>query len=395
MATLMEKSEQAQYERRLKRHKRQKLFIIIGIVVLIAGGCVYLINAYVNRVFNSYGVVKQIERKDTESTQYYNYKSGILKVSRDGASALDETGNLLFDGSYTMRNPKVDICGDYVAVADIGGYDIYVFDGENSGTKLTVEAPILQVEVAKQGVVAVLMEGKDTNTIHLINSNTTSNSLVADVTTNVYDNGFPVNISLSNDGKKLVTNYLVVKNGVLESKVTFYNFSEVGQNSVNRLIAMKDYGKKVISRVDFLNNDTVGVFAEDGIYLYSMPEKVSDIKEITFDQEIKSVFSNSSYVGVVLEQEAQENQYQVLAYDMGGSKVLDQYIDYTYDQILLADKEILFYSEYNCNILKLNGVEKFSYTFESPVTGLFPINNYNKYMLISDSTIDIIKLTEE
>lgn len=395
MATFVEKSEQNQYEKRIQRHKRQKLFVIVGIVGVLAVVCVYMVNSYINRKFNSYNVSKTIERQDTGSTAYYPYKNQVLKVSRDGASAVDAEGNITFNGSYEMQKPAVDICEDYIAVADIGGKDIYVFDGENSGTKITVTSPIIQVQVARQGVIAVLTEGKDTNTIQLLKTNTTTDAVIVDRPTNVYSNGFPVSIALSDDGTKLVTSYLLVNNGVIQNQITFYNFGEVGQNEVNKMVGMKDFGKTIVSKVTFLGNDTVCVFKEDGFELFSMKEKSKEIENITFKQEIKSVFHSSSYVGVVLDNGTQENPYQVVVYDTSGNKVLDCSIDYNYEQIYCTEKEILFFSEYEGHVLKLNGVEKFRYNFPSPVISLLPINDYNKYFLISDNNIDIIKLTEE
>ena len=56
---------------------------------------------------------------------------------------------------------------------------------------------------------------------------------------------------------------------------------------------------------------------------------------------------------------------------------------------------VLFYSQNEGHILKLNGVEKLSLQFSVNVTELLPLNNYNKYYLVEDNQIDIIKLTEE
>ena len=395
MATFADKSDYVQYEKRIRRHKKQKLFIIVGILIVAVAICVFLVFSYINRTFNSYTVTQQIERQDAGEVQYLPYKDQILKISRDGACAYNASGNITFNGSFNMRNPKVDICDNYIAVADIGGYSIYVFDGSNSGKEVKVTLPILQVQVAKQGMVAVLMEDKDTNVIQLIKSDGSANPLVAEKVTNVEKNGFPVNIALSDDGKKLVTNYMLVKNGVIKNQVTFYNFSDVGQNEVNRLVGMKDYGDTTIADVKFIGNDTACVLTTNGFEIFRFSEKSEEVYQETFKNTIKSVFATGSYIGFVTENYDEADKYQLQVYNTSGKKVYNDTIRFSYDKVIMSEKEMIFYSEKECHIIKLNGVEKFNYKFTQNVTAIMPINYYNKYYLVDDTAINLIKLTED
>lgn len=396
MALGRKKTEIPEYEQRIRKHRRQKLTIIgtiLGVVVVI---CVFLINAYINRVFNAYRITATVDRKESNGTQYMSYKNMLLKYSKDGASVIDSSGNTVWNGSYNMNNPQVDICGDYVAIADIGGYDIQVFNGSDSGTPIKVTQPILQVEVAKQGVVAVLQEGEDNNVFQIINPYNTAETLLIDRKTYVEKDGVPVNIAFSEDGTKLVTSYVDIKKGVIQSFITFYNFSEVGQNaSSNRIVGMKDYGSSVIAKVEFLGNDTVAVYGEHEITLFDMKEIQEEKKKISFEQEIKSTFHTDSYLGFVLEGSSKNEKYKLVVYDLSGNKVLDKKIDFNYDKVFMNNKEIIFQSNLSCEIIKLNGVTKFSYTFNAAINGIFPINHYNQYFFINGATIDIVKLTEE
>ncbi len=395
MATFTDKTDFVQYEKRIRRHKKQKLFIALGILLVAVVICVYLVYSYINRIFHDYSVTQEIERQDAGEVQYLPYGDQILKISRDGACAYSSSGNITFNGSYNMRNPQADICEDYVAVADIGGTSIVVFDGSNSGKEITVTLPILQIQVARQGMIAVLMEDKDTNIIKLIKSDTSVDAEVADVVTNVDKNGFPVSIALSDDGKRLVTSYMQVTNGVIKNQVTFYSFSEVGQNEVNRMVGMRDYGDTTIADIKFIGNDSVCVLSDKGFTLFGFSEKSEEVYEKTFDTTIKSVFSTDSYIGFVTEQYDQSDKYQVTVYNTNGKNVYDAPISFAYDKVLMSDKEMIFYSEHECHIIKLNGVEKFASTFDENISSVMAINHYNKYYLITDTNIDIIKLTED
>lgn len=385
------------YEKRLKNHKKHVITIAVFVILAVVIVCIYLVNSYLNRTFNSYKVVDEIERADSNTVKYASYGDKIIKYSRDGASAISDDGSVVWNGSYELQNPTIDMCGDYVAIADVGGTELYVYNGSDSGTKVEVLLPIVEVEVANQGLIAVVMENTDSNLIQLIDpySSAQVDNVVVEKQTSIQNNGFPVDISISNDGTKMVTNYLSVKNGVIQSQVTFYNFGEVGQNEVDRLVGMKDYGDQVIAKVEFLDNDTVGVYGESSVTLYSMKEINEEIKTLNWDKKINSIFSSSDYFGVILEDGNSEGNYQVCAYDLSGKEVMNENVDYQYTSVELSGSDLIFHSETTCNILRINGTEKFHYEFNKNLSYIFPLNNYTKYYLIDDTNINIIKLTEE
>ena len=54
----------------------------------------------------------------------------------------------------------VDICGDYIAVADKNSNDVYIYNQDSNQGKVTTNFPIVKVEVAEQGVMAVCQKIK-------------------------------------------------------------------------------------------------------------------------------------------------------------------------------------------------------------------------------------------
>lgn len=304
-------------------------------------------------------------------------------------------GSVLFNGSYELHNPSADVCGDYAAIADIGGKEIYVYNGKDSGTKVEVALPIVQVHVANQGMIAVLLEDKESNVIQLIDPYSTSKDMILNSRTVIQKHGFPIDIDISEDGTKMVTSYMSIQNGIIQSKVTFYNFREVGQNEVSRIVGMQDYGDEIIGKVEFVNNDTVCIFGEKTYSIFAMKEKPELIEKKEHAKEVRSIFFNEEYMGFVLENQEGDKKYQVVAYNLTGNKVLDQNVNYKYDTVKLYEDEIIFLSGLECNILKINGVEKLQCAFDQNVSYVIPGSSYNKYFLITDKSINIVKLTEE
>lgn len=396
MASLVERNEENRFVKAQKRKTAAKRIIIGICAAAIIGVIAYGVNSYVNKVFNTYEIVKTIPREDSNTVKYISSGSNIIKYSRDGAACYNANGEVLWNGSYDFKNPAIDICETYTAIADIGGKEAIVFNGNDSGTTITTLLPIVQVQVANQGVTALVLEDKTSNVIHIYAPNSVGMELKVEVPTNVQKDGFPVDIALSNDGRRMVSAYMNINNGVMENTVTFYNFGEVGQAMMNQVTGARSFENNVVAKVDFLNMNTICVYGERSFTLYSMEEKPEDIKQtITFEKNIRSTFSNSNYVGFVLENYEGNEKYQVVVYDVRANKVLDKTMNYDYETVFLSGKEIVFYRELECHILKLNGVEKLNYIFDKNIEYFMPINNYDKYFLIDNTEIQIIKLTEE
>ena len=394
MGTLNERSG----EYRLAREKTRKKIIAVITVILAVLFFAYIIwfiwNGVRNKEYHGYNTVKSYDRTDSNTVTYMNYGDNILKYSRDGAMAMDADGNTLWNGSFEMQNPMVDCRGSYVAAANTGGREVYGYIGEDSGTVIDVPLPVQAVRVAAQGVVAVLLEDENSNSINLYNPYDSSNKLLVEVPTNVKTDGYPVDIALSPDGQSLVTTYLTVNGGATESRVCFYNFSEVGQDK-NRIVGGKTYDSSLVSKIEFVNDDTVCVFLDNGFTLFRNMKQPAEIYSEEFESEIKSVVYDEGYVGYIFEQGDGDGKYSLKLYDADGKVILDSGIDYEYESVYLDGPEVIFMSAKGCNIIKTNGVCKLRCDFDTGVRYLFGTGKDDTYFMIDDRMINIVELTED
>lgn len=384
----------------IKLAKAKKRRLINRIIIAVAALAVISYIAYSvwdgmrNKEYHGYTVEASYDRSDGNTVVYKNYGDNILKYSRDGAMALDSDGNTLWNGSYEMQNPMIDCCGSYVAIADEGGKEIYVYSGTDSGSRIDVSLPIKNIRVASQGVVAVVLEDDKSNSINIYDPYSNTDKLLVEVPTNVKTDGYPVDIALSPDGNSLVTAYLSVENGVTESKVCFYNFSEVGQDK-NRVVGGKTYDTSMAVKLEFISDNSVCVFLDNGFSIFSNMKQPEELCQETFENEIKSVVYEKGHVGYIFEQNDNENRYNIKLYNSKGNLELDTGIDYDYDKVYMDNSELIFLSEKDCNIIKKNGSHKFEGMFDTGVQYLFGTGSSSKYFMIDDRMIRIIKLTED
>lgn len=396
MTTLAERTDKKRYEKAKKVQKQRRIGLAIVGIVLLVTVVVFLIDSQINKHYTDYTKLVSSKRVDSNTVKYTNYGNEMLKYSRDGASIINAKGEIFWNGSYDMKNPKAVVCGQYVAIGDIGGKQVCTYDGNGKSAKIEVVLPIIQVEVAAQGVVAIVLEDSTSNIIQLYAIEGTSGTLKVEIPTNVKTDGVPMDVSISEDGQKLVTTFVKLTEGKVESSVNFYNFGKIGQNSLDRIVGSRPFLEKLMGEVRFINNETVCVYGEREFSIYSMKQTPDDVCNKTFKKDIKNIFYNSSYVGVVLENgSGKEERYQVCVYNLKGKKILDKNVNYQYRTVELSEKEIIFFSETQCHILQLNGNEKFSREFDESIVYFYPIKGNEKYNLVDSENVCQVKLIQK
>lgn len=390
MAIELEKRDLRSYELRKRKHKQVITAITIVTIIISLGLIGFFVKLFLNKNYSKYEVLHSMERSDTSFSRYESYGSGIIKYSKDGAMAMDGAGNLLWNGPFEMKDPIVDITGKYVALADRGYDTIHIFNGNGGMETVNTNNRIIKIEVANQGVVAALLDGPDVNYIQLY---TEEGSMPVDIRTLNEKDGYPVDIALSQDGRKLVTSYVSILNGVTQSKVTFYNFGGVGQNYIGKVVGGFDFGQTIVPDVDFINNDTVCAFGDDKFSIYSMKEKPELVYEEKLSAEVKSIIHSEKYVGLVLNNDGEEKN-RIVIYDLKGKVIFNETTNLDYNKILISGDEVIAYSDNEWNIWNLSGSKKFHYTFDANISYILPVNNVDKYILVDDTSINEIKLLE-
>ncbi|MDE7367836.1 MAG: hypothetical protein K2N24_10820 [Lachnospiraceae bacterium] len=370
--------------------KRNFSWIVIVIILLCLGaGGFWLMNR--TQYYNDFELLSVVENSDATQMSYLAYNGSLVKYSKDGITYLDKAGNAVWMESYKMKQPMVVVSDEYVAVADLNGNSVYIF---NAGGKVSaIETPytICNLDVADQGVFAVVLENESENFIELYDKN--GKNLV-NIRTTIADSGYPLDIALSDDGSKMVSSYVTVEGLTLKNSIAAYNFGEVGQNETDRLVGGFQLEGTIVPKVEFLNNDTICAFGDNQFRFYSMREKPSEKGIIDdFSKEIQSIFYNSRYVGIVEKGTGEENAlYYLRVFDTNGNERFSKALNFTYNNIYATEEEIIIVGNAESRIYSFQGNLKFSYSFPREVNNIVPTGSPQRYIVVYDDTTEIIKL---
>lgn len=372
---------------------RVKVLIVI-LVILIAAIVIVSVRRYINtREYQGYNVVSSVETNGDNIADYIMFSDNVLKVTKDGVAYIDATGNTVWDCSYAMKMPQAVVNGDYAAVADMNGRDVYVFNKSGKVSNQTLNYDITNIDIASQGVYVVILSGENEN---YINAYDKDSKEIYEMKTSIENSGYPLDIAVSDDGQKLFTSYVKVDGTTVPDYLAAYNFGSVGQNeNADRLMGGFTFDDTIFPYVDFIDNDTIACFGDDRIVIYSMNEKPSEKAEISLDgREMLGVFANSHYVGYIsANADTSAGRYHIYIYDTNGKLTAEADYNNTFSKIYATEDELIIAGEFDCSIYYLNGAKKFSTTFRKNLIDIVPSGNKLEYIAIFENETTIIKLT--
>lgn len=363
-------SEVDDYKKKIRAHRIRiaaRVLIVAAVIFMTLSG----IGVYLSqRNYEDFELLSSADRSDTKGTRFLSFQGNILKYSNDGAFYTDSDNELIWNQTYEMQDPQTDVCEGYLAIYDKKGTKVYIMSEEGLQGSIETTMEISQARVAAQGTVALLMKKDGASYLSLYDRE--GNSL-AQGAIHGTGGGYPIAIALSHDAIKLAVSMIDINEGALKSAVAFYNFGSVGQNEIDNCVGILSFDGMVIPEIDFATNDRLVAFGDSKIVMFEGTQKPEATVEIPLKEQVKSIFYNRDYVGVVIDKGEEQVSHSFLIYDKKGALVLQQDFDSEYDHIeFLSDGEICIRSQYGLDLYTLRGTHRFHYEFGEELCQVMP-----------------------
>lgn len=376
-------------EKKLKAHRRKVSALVLASLLILGAVVLAAYFYFENKVYSSYEILSSFERTDTSASEFTVFQGKLLKYTNDGAVYTDLSGNLIWNQTYEMDQPMIETCGNYAAIYELNGTQIYILDTVNQQGSIQTTMPIQKVSIAAQGTVAILMENEGTSYLQLYDKK--GNQLAAGEL-HVQNSGYPLNLALSESGEKLAVSMLDIHGGTLKTVIAFYNFGSVGQSSIDKIVSSYQYADIVIPQIRYLNNDIMVAFGDNRILLFTGTQKPAESRVIELQDEVKSIFYNETQFGLIYDGEDGKN-HRLELYSHSGAKKLDFTFDTDYTKVgILTNGEIYIQGEDSCEIYNARGICRFQYQFGEHIYQILSGNMQNHYIFILEGKTQKVKL---
>lgn len=373
------------------RIHRKKIFwrvMGIGLGVIVA---IFLVQLWMAvRGYDSYEILGSAARSGSEAAKYENFLGNIIEYSNDGIGYMTAENELLWNQSFEMTSPKLDICKEYLVIYDKGGTLIYIMQKSGVVKQIETAKPIQTVCIASQGTIAVLMKENQTSYLKVYDK---TGGELANGEFYGEKGGFPIDLAFSYDGKKLAVGMIDVNDGDVKSTITFYNLDSVGQNEINNNVGTFSYSDMLIPEIEYISDNTMIAIGDSEIIIFQGKEKPKMEKEIFLQKELTSVFYNEKYIGVTYSNGGENGGYHIAVYNLSGGKVMENDTSLMFDTIsFLENNEICVKNQYECELFTIHSIKKFSCQFDTRLMDILSNGNGQDYIFLFDETIEEVHL---
>ena len=368
-----------------RRIRPNRTMVILGVLIIAAvAGIVFVFN----HVDQNYDVLSTVENEDTQSSEYIQMGDDLLKYGNESVSLLSQSGDTLWNQTYDMSDPAVSILEDTAAIYDRRGTSMYVVKIEGPVGPISTDFPIVKAEVTLSGSVAAILEDGEKTWVNYYSSD---GSLIVENQTRMENNGYPLDLAVSPDGAVIAVSYLIVDSGEISSHLVFYNFGQAGQGQVDNVVAEFTYEDTVVPDLVYFSGGTCVAFRDDGFSVFQGGDTPEESENTQIDTQMSSLFYNEEYFGIVTEGE--EESYLITLYGPEGRQRCSRELDMEYQNISVSGERIILWDGPQVEIYDLGGKLKFQGDVrEGTVRNLFQMSR-NRYLLISDEGIKMIRLT--
>jgi hypothetical protein len=200
-----------------------------------------------------------------------------------------------------------------------------------------------------------------------------------------------MDISISEDGTLLLVSYMYVENGTIMTKVVYYSFAGEATNNKEFEVVADKYAGMVAPSVFFMDDSVSAVVGDDRLLLYKGKDVPELQQEIILEKEIKSITYNERYIGLVLKNEGKAG-YELCLYNTAGRKVMSEEFAGEYSELKIDRGQVLMYAGKKACIFTRTGIHRFEGEIKSNILEIFPISGLNKYIVMSENGMEVIRL---
>lgn len=380
-ADMQEQAEQS------KKRMRKKILMIAGAAVLLATAVFLVIHL---QTYTAVRVESTYKIDGAADGSYTEFAKGILKYSRDGVAYLNTHGEEQWNQPGQFKNPFVDINGTTAAIADKGGNNIMVVQEDGIKGEIETTLPIEKIAVSRQGIVSAILKNEASPQVICYDA---AGNILVEHQASFTGTGYPIDVSLSEDGEEMMVVYLSVEGGKYTSSVSYYNFGGAGEDGADHQVAHEEYENTILAAGFFLNDSASAVVGDNCLTFFSGKEKPEEAAVISLDKEIKSVFHNEKYVGVVLKNSGKAG-YELRLYNTSGKKVMSEDFSGDYGSIKISGNQVIMYEGRRCCIFLASGVKKFEGEMDNEILEILPISGVNKYIVMNANGMEDILLVK-
>ena len=378
------------YEEQIRRHRDRirsfRLFAAVIAVIAVLLAALFFSNRHYNRA----EINKIRDFVAEEGAVCVNFDGYVLQYGPNGATCADTKGRVNWSITYEMDQPIISMSGDVAAIADYGGTTIYVMNTKKQLYTVSTSLPIHKVAASESREVAAVLDDKSKTWIRLYSK---EGKEIAYFIRSMQENGYPMDVAVSPDGKTVCVSSLLMKDAEVISNLSFYNFGKEGKDYDQHLVGNFEYTNEVFPYVRFMGNNTCAAASDSRLVVFdtSSVEPQNSFNNM-LTEDMQGIFESGGRIALLFTDLTRENLYRLDIYGKNGKKAGSIGFTMVFEDIQIKGDRIYINNEQSMQIFTLSGREIFNGGFDRTVKVLIPSIRLGGLTAVTENEIDSIKL---
>jgi len=377
--------------------KNKSTFLGIVVLVLLVLGTIYSLfirpayykfnggEAYLTPVSNQRLLSGFTELIVIGDYIYECNKNGLIKKSIDGET--------VWSKGFYINDPQIEYEGEYIAIADITGKSVYVFNQTGFVKEIKESYPINNIHINKEGFLTTILDFDKQNIINYYNNEGVK---VLTRGTRFFEDGYPIDVVTSQGVTKMMTGYLNISNNRLQTRISFFGFDDQYDKYDENAIGGYLYENALLSDLYWLSEDNSLAVLDNELVIYECANEPSIIASIPVEAELSKVEHTKNEIivwyGDALIEGTLDQDNKVVVYDYDGKIIAT----HSYDEPIrnmVANGDNYFVMT-SSQIIKYKGKSREWFASTNLTVNDFYEVSDNRYVVVSSQGYEILKIRE-
>lgn len=367
--------------RRREQERIQDLFR--GRLVILAVAAAFFLAAMFymhNYRYTTYSVDSEMTLAAVSTAKIFPFRDGTVIVGTDSVSYV-KNNSVVWDNAVKVQDPVFRSEGEYFFLFPAGGYTSYICNESGIFSTIKVSRPIRTADISQAGVVALATESDDSSYITYYDRFGTHVDVGVKTTLDV--SGYPVHLSISPDGQKLLVLYYSVANGIGESRAVLYDFQNGSAERSYVIQAFEDFYESGTFLVccDFMDNKHAAVIGDNAFLFLTQNGKEVQRTTVRVTDEIRSVMFLRQELLAVTER---DGKAVLSVYDSLGREIHSFECPEEYDMIASNGRYVAFLKGADLSFYNASGKLRYEGTLVSAPRSISFMGNRSLFLNTGD-----------
>lgn len=385
------------------------LVCVLAVVCLVAGG-LYIDTFYGKGMLQSF--LSQMGQKETAPSEETApaesmavdisskatmavFGKEFLLCTKDGVKYYTSMGDQKWSDTFNMTSPVLVQEGEYIAVGDMGGKMVRVYNRDGMLYDLQAEGSPVQFALNESGYLSLITKSGNAYRIRIYNAKGTLLKERVEESSGIY----PLSSDISDDSKAFAVSYLDTTDIAPIGRVLlFYISADDSENYTDSIFAAAlEKTNEIIPVVSYRKNGALAVISDmavygigsDGSELWNYP------LENTIDQ---AALGNKEYIVLALGDSMADKDGRakgtVCWLDGSGKEKASFETGESVTYLLSSEKGVVIGNDRSYTGVTHSGSENWNYIATADMNDLIPMEKLNRVMAVGQEQVSIYDMTK-